>query len=83
MNRYEFEQEYMNQIPSPTLLQWLEDFCDQLNCEYPPFPFADPEEYLKRVGAWEAQRDIGRKLRYVIEAEKRLNALNHKGNINE
>ena len=54
---------------SPTLLSWLEDFCNQLDCPPP----SDTEEALfdiENQAQWETQMFILKKLRYAINAEK-------------
>ena len=54
---------------SPTLLSWLEDFCNQLDCPPP----SDTEETLfdiENQAQWETQMFILKKLRYAINAEK-------------
>jgi hypothetical protein len=73
MTREEFEREYLTQIPPATLLQWLEDFCDQLDCPPPDPEGMDIDLYFKRMEQWKTQVYILNKLRYAIVAEKRLN----------
>ena len=54
---------------SPTLLSWLEDFCDQLDCPRP----SNAGHLLfdiERQAEWETQTFILEKLRYAINTEK-------------
>lgn len=56
-----------------TLLEWLEDFCLQLECPQPDiqlFGGAYTPEYYKAYGAWETQMLILEKLRYAANKEK-------------
>ena len=52
-----------------TLLSWLEDFCDQLDCPLPPLT-GDTMDNLKRVVEWETQMFILKKLRHAVNVEK-------------
>lgn len=54
---------------SPTLLSWLEDFCDQLDCP-PPSCMGNGLFDVERQAEWETQMFILEKLRYAINAEK-------------
>ena len=77
MSKYKFDREYLNKIPPQTLLDWLEDFANQLDCP-PPEPPREIEhrtdiEYFKSQGAWETQWIILRKLRYAIRVERAKN----------
>jgi len=74
MNENKFKQEYLNPFPD-TLLSWLEGFCMELDAERPRPPTGNDryytlEEYYKRVGAWETQEIIRKKLLYAIKVEK-------------
>lgn len=64
----------MNSLNKNRLLEWLEDFCVKLDCEEPMPPGSnneiDYEEYYKRVGAYETQMIILRRLKHAIEIEK-------------
>jgi hypothetical protein len=51
------------------LVDWLEDFANQLDCPLPEL-VSDVEENFKRFGAWETQQAILKKLRYAINAER-------------
>ena len=54
---------------NPTLLSWLEDFCDQLDCP-PPSYIGSVMLDIERHAEWETQMFILKKLRYAINAEK-------------
>lgn len=71
----QFERDWLNPYPPQTLLSWLEEFADQLDCPPPePHIYRNPpesfDEYFKRAGAWETQMTILKKLRYAIKMEK-------------
>lgn len=69
-NKKENDKEYLIPFTPPqNLLEWLEDFVVQLDCP-PPIQTKDMEEYLKRIGAWETQYLILKKLKYAINQEK-------------
>lgn len=75
MNENKFKREYLNPFPD-TLLSWLEGFCMELDTEKPRPPTGNDryytlEEYYKRVGAWETQEIIRKRLQYAINVEKR------------
>ena len=57
-----------------TLLEWLEDFCDQLDNSENPFSY---DVYMSgfNAGCHDTQRKIVKKLRYAIEVEKSRNNL--------
>jgi hypothetical protein len=58
------------------LVDWLEDFADQLDCPEPDW-IENEREYFKRFGAWETQMKILKKLRYAIKAEKTKSEHSH------
>ena len=58
-----------------TLIEWLEDFCLQLDCPEPDINFYKARcvtEYYKNLGAWETQQIILKRLRHAIDAQKRV-----------
>ena len=77
MSKYKFDREYLNKIPPQTLLDWLEDFANQLDCPPPEPPtkleYRSDVEYFKKQGAWETQMVILQKLRYAIRTERNRN----------
>lgn len=75
MNENKFKREYLNPFPND-MLSWLEGFCMELDAEKPRPPTGNDkyytlEEYYKRVGAWETQEIIRKRLLYAISVEKR------------
>ena len=80
MDENKFKLEYLNPFPD-TLISWLEGFCVELDAEQPRPPAGSDkhyslEEYYKRVGAWETQEIIRKRLLHAIEAEKRRDGKN-------
>lgn len=68
----------VRRIVPQNLVEWLEDFCRQLDAEKPERPHIvyDPRQdinYYQSLGAWETQQVILKRLRYAIEQEKKLN----------
>ena len=65
----------MGKFPPRKLVDWLEDFANQLDCPPPDVKLGknDSSEYLKRIGAWETQQFILKKLRYAIKADRIIN----------
>lgn len=72
LTKDEFMKEYLNAFPEPTLIGWLEDFANQLDKVEEPNPrLLSHEEYYKRLGAYETQELIVKKLRDAIDFEKK------------
>ena len=71
LDESEFLKNYRNSFPDD-FMSWLEDFTKTLDCPPPDpnFAYNDMTEYFKRVGAWETQMIIYKKLKYAIKAEK-------------
>ena len=60
-------------IPPHNLVEWLEDFCNQLDCPEPEGKERmSRDAYYSRLGAWETQMAIMKKIRYAIDVEKML-----------
>lgn len=58
------------------LLEWLEDFCLQLECDKPERPLLidDPRQeirYYENLSSWETQQAILKKLRFATDSERR------------
>lgn len=71
MDKNKFKREYLNPFPD-TLLSWLDGFCMELNAEKPSVSkYISTEEFYKRLGAWETQEIIRKRLLHAIEVEKR------------
>lgn len=70
----QFERDWLNPYPPQTLLSWLEELADQLDCPPPEVPSVQNdisyEEYFKRLGAFETQMLILSRLKYAIKMEK-------------
>ena len=72
LTREEFQKEYLGELPKITFVEWVEEFANQLdNVEEPNPRQLSHEEYYKRLGAYETQELIVKKLRYAIDFEKR------------
>lgn len=70
LSKEEFEKEYLNHIVPQTFLDWVDDFATQLDSP-PPEPTENTTEYFKRVGAWETQMLVYKKLKYAVKEERR------------
>jgi len=57
---------------TPAFIAWLEGLCQQLDCPPPEPDVVDDSEYFRKLGAWETQMIILKKLRFAIRAEKQL-----------
>ena len=73
-NEQKFRKSFLNEWQSFGFIDWLEDFCNQLDCDRPEMPSSFSEEnkieYYKRLGAYETQVLISTRLRYAITQEK-------------
>jgi hypothetical protein len=70
-----FKRKYVNPFPD-TLISWLDGFCIELDAERPRPPVENDkyytwEEYYKRIGAWETQQIVRKRLLNAITVEKR------------
>jgi hypothetical protein len=64
----EFLKRYLNSFPND-ILSWMDGFADQMDCPYPDLT-DDIFENGKRIGAWETQMIVVKKLRYAVRAER-------------
>lgn len=63
----------IDNFPPYTLLDWLKDFCKQLDCPEPEIEYYNLEQlYWKNLGAWQTQQLILAKLKYAIETEEEI-----------
>ncbi len=63
-----FNQEYSKRFPND-FLSWIEDFTERLECPYPD-NHPDPMEMGKRIGSYETQQYVAKKLRYAVNIER-------------
>lgn len=72
MSRKKFEdwyvKSYLGCFPND-FLSWLEDFVKQIDVPYPD-KCDDIYEMQRRIGAWETQMIIAKKLKYAIKEER-------------
>jgi len=69
-----YENNYLNSFPND-FLSWVEGFAMQLDCPQPEPPnlvsdTIDYIDYWERIGAWNTQRIIYKKLMYAVKAER-------------
>jgi hypothetical protein len=63
-----FAKEYLNTFPND-FLSWLEGFIAELDASYPE-KCEDIYEYQRRIGAWETQLLVRKRLRFAVNAER-------------
>ena len=63
-----YKENYLNKFPND-FLSWVEGFIVQIDVPYPD-TCSDIYEMQRRIGAWETQSLITKKLKYAVSAER-------------
>lgn len=63
-----YKENYLNKFPND-FLSWVEDFIVQIDVPYPD-KCSDIYEMQRRIGAWETQSLIAKKLKHAVKAER-------------